>query len=94
MDNDLIGTVSSEDVARTKPAGDLFAVALDKAAVGAQDAIAIGDTPYDVEAAAKCKMRAIALRSGGFSEARLRDAGPIEIVMNIDALFLALEQPL
>jgi hypothetical protein len=39
-------------------------------------------------------MRAIALRSGGFSKARLRDAGPIEIVMNIDALFLALEQPL
>jgi HAD superfamily hydrolase (TIGR01509 family) len=92
--DDLGDTVSSEDVTRTKPAGDLFAVALDKSAVGAQDAIAIGDTPYDIEAAAKCKMRAIALRSGGFSEARLRAAGPIEIVMNIDALFFALERPL
>jgi phosphoglycolate phosphatase-like HAD superfamily hydrolase len=65
----------------------LFAVALRKAAVGAADAVAVGDTPYDVEAAAKCNVRTIALRSGGFTDERLRRDRPLAIATDVDTLF-------
>ena len=83
----LSATVSSDDVQRTKPAGDLFAVALKKSGVDAEHPLAIGDTPYDVEAAAKCGVAAIALRSGGFTDERLDAAGAAAVEPDIDALF-------
>ena len=54
-------STSADDVERTKPAPDIFSVALDKVApLGPEEAIVVGDTPYDVEAAAKCGIRTIA----------------------------------
>ena len=67
-------TVSKDDVATSKPAGDIFAAALKKAGVGAAHAIVLGDTPYDVTAAKRCGIAAVAVRSGGFDEAALRGA--------------------
>jgi phosphoglycolate phosphatase-like HAD superfamily hydrolase len=84
---DLGGTVGSEDVNQTKPAADLFAMALRKAGVEGPDAIAVGDTPYDVQAAAKCKVQTIALRSGGFTDEQLNTTGPLAIAMDVNALF-------
>ncbi|CAL8481459.1 HAD family hydrolase [Caballeronia sp. S22] len=46
-------TVSSEDVEQSKPAPDVFIVALQKLHVPADRAIVIGDSPYDAQAAAK-----------------------------------------
>jgi membrane protein len=43
------------------------------------------DTPYDVEAAAKCGVAAVALRSGGFTDERFAAAAAIET--DIDVLF-------
>jgi membrane protein len=83
----LSGTVSFDDVEQTKPAADLFSMALKKAGTEANNAIAIGDTPYDVEAAAKCGVTAIALRSGGFTDEQLRDTEPVAVVMDVRALF-------
>jgi HAD superfamily hydrolase (TIGR01509 family) len=71
---------SSADADATKPAPDLLQVALQK--LGApQDApsVMIGDTPFDVEAAKKAGMPAIAVRSGGFGDDELRDAGAVAI---------------
>src|ERR1700710_817185 len=87
IEDALDGVVSFDDVARTKPAGDLFAVALRKAKEEAGEVIAVGDTPYDVEAAAKCGVRTIAVRSGGFTDQQLRAAGPLTIAMDVGALF-------
>jgi phosphoglycolate phosphatase-like HAD superfamily hydrolase len=41
--------------------------------------LSIGDTPYDVEAAAKVRIRTIALLGGGFPEKKLTDAGAVAI---------------
>ena len=41
--------------------------------------VVVGDTPHDAEAAATANMRMIGLLSGGWTEARLRQAGCIEI---------------
>jgi HAD superfamily hydrolase (TIGR01509 family) len=71
---------SSADAEETKPAPDLLQVALKK--LGApQDApsVMIGDSPFDVEAAKNAGMPAIAVRSGGFGDDELRDAGAVAI---------------
>lgn len=77
---------SSDDVQSTKPAPDIFAVALKKAGVSAAEAVAVGDTPYDVASAAGAGMATIALLSGGFAEDALRGEGAAAIYADVAAL--------
>jgi membrane protein len=80
-------TTSADDVERTKPAPDIFATALDKiGSPPADEVIVIGDTPYDVEAAGKCGVAAIAVRSGGFGDDVLTRAGAVAIHDDVAAL--------
>lgn len=73
---DLVDVVtSSEDAEKSKPAPDIFQVALRKVGVAGPQAVAIGDTPYDAEAAGKAEMPTIGLLCGGFTESELRMAG-------------------
>jgi HAD superfamily hydrolase (TIGR01509 family) len=74
---DLIETeTSSGDVKKSKPHPDVFATALKELGNIAPDqVIAVGDTPYDAEAAAKINLRAIGLFCGGWNEEELRRAG-------------------
>ncbi|MHC2722274.1 HAD family hydrolase [Bradyrhizobium diazoefficiens] len=72
-------TTSSDDVKESKPAPDIFEVALGKLGIGGADAVAIGDTPYDAEAAGKAGIRTIGVLCGGFTEASLRQAGCVEV---------------
>ena len=72
-------TTSKGDVEATKPAPDIFAAAVDKAGVRPEEALVIGDTPYDVLAANRAGVQAIGLLSGGFSEEDLRAAGAIAV---------------
>ncbi|WP_375382967.1 HAD family hydrolase [uncultured Sphingomonas sp.] len=85
---DLVAaTTSSDDVKQTKPAPDIFAVALSKlAGIEPNEVIVVGDTPYDIEAAGKCGIAAIALRSGRFSDQMLQNAGAIMIYDDAAAL--------
>ena len=72
---DLVdATTSKDDVSTTKPAGDIFAAALAKVGSRPERAIVIGDTPYDIEAAKRCGIAAIAVRSGGFDDGALGGA--------------------
>jgi len=64
---------SAGDVDRTKPAPDLLEVAVRKG--GGGHATLVGDSVWDVEAAAGAGVATIGLLSGGFGEAELRDAG-------------------
>ena len=85
---DLVtATTSGDDVANTKPAPDIFATALNKIApLKADEVIVVGDTPYDIEAAAKCGIVAIGLRSGKFSDQALQDAGAVAFYDDVAAL--------
>lgn len=65
---------SSDEAERSKPDPDIIQAALDKAAVPASAALMIGDTPYDVEAAARAGVGTVALRSGGWDDAALAGA--------------------
>ena len=63
------------DVEETKPAPDLIDAALKKVDGRKEDAVMIGDSVWDVEAAANAGVDTYAVMTGGFSEAELADAG-------------------
>ena len=86
---------SKSDVEHSKPSPDVFTAALNLLGVMPQDAIAVGDTPYDVEAAKKIGLPTIALLCGGFSEDELRASGAIAIYRDpADLLESYLRSPL
>jgi HAD superfamily hydrolase (TIGR01549 family) len=64
---------TSADVESTKPEPDLVVAARERA--GGGDAVMVGDTVWDVEAAKRAGIETIAVLTGGFAEAELRDAG-------------------
>ena len=69
---------SSDDAEESKPNPDIFEAALKRlGGVAAEDAVVVGDTPYDAEAASRAGMRTIGLLSGGWSAEELRQAGCI-----------------
>ncbi|HEX4739396.1 MAG TPA: HAD family hydrolase [Allosphingosinicella sp.] len=74
---DLVEAVTSkDDVGRSKPCPDIFEAALGKLApLGPEDVLVIGDSIWDVKAAAKAGLRTIGFRSGGFPDAALIEAG-------------------
>jgi HAD superfamily hydrolase (TIGR01509 family) len=78
---DLIETeTSSGDVKKSKPYPDVFATALKELGNIAPDqVIAVGDTPYDAEAAGKINLRVIGLLCGGWNEKELRRAGCVAV---------------
>lgn len=65
---------SSDDAAHSKPDPDIVQAALKKAGCAPGEAVMLGDTPYDVDAALRAGVRAIALRSGGHPDAALSRA--------------------
>lgn len=80
-------TTSGDDVERTKPAPDIFATALKKIApLRAGEVLVVGDSPYDIEAAGKCGIAAVGLRSGKFADQVLLDAGAIALYDDASAL--------
>jgi HAD superfamily hydrolase (TIGR01509 family) len=78
--DDLVDvSISSESVSRSKPHPDIFEAALEKLGVKARNALALGDTPYDAEAAGKADVWTIGVTSGGWTEKDLLAAGCIEV---------------
>jgi len=80
---------TSADVESTKPEPDLVKAAIDKA--GDSDAVMVGDTTWDCEAAKRAGIQTVAVLTGGFSEAELRDAGAVAVFHSIEELRKALD---
>ncbi|UPK06314.1 HAD family hydrolase [Bradyrhizobium sp. 170] len=85
---------SSDDVDESKPAPDIFKIVLKKLKIDGADAVAIGDTPYDAEAAAKVEVRTVGVLCGGFTENELRKAGCAEVYPGPAALLACFEHSL
>ena len=81
---------TSADVEATKPQPDLVQAALDKADIG--EGVMVGDTTWDCEAAKRAGVPAVAVLTGGFSEADLRDAGAVDVYTSIAELRGALDE--
>jgi HAD superfamily hydrolase (TIGR01509 family) len=83
------GWTTSADVEETKPAPDLVESAIEEA--GADEAILIGDTPWDVKAAERAGIATVAVMTGGFGASELEDAGAIAVFESIGELREALD---
>ena len=82
---------SSEDVESTKPEPDLVHAALEKVGAGPEEAVMIGDTPWDVEAAKRAGVGTIAVLTGGFAAEELREAGARAVYESVGELRTSLE---
>ena len=75
---------TEEDVEATKPEPDLVKAALEKA--GTHDAVMVGDTPWDIEAAARAGLETIAVITGGWSKQELLDEGAAAVFESVKEL--------
>ncbi|HEX6153341.1 MAG TPA: HAD family hydrolase [Solirubrobacterales bacterium] len=76
---------TSADVESTKPDPDLVNAAVEKA--GNEDpSVMVGDSIWDVKAATAAGIPTLAVLTGGFSEAELREAGAAQVVESIAEL--------
>ena len=75
--SDLVAAATSrDDVGSSKPCADIFEAALAKVPPTRPDeAIVVGDTPWDAEAAGRAGIPMIGFRSGGFADSELTGAG-------------------
>lgn len=83
--------VTMDDAEASKPEPDLVDIALDRTGVSPDEAILIGDTPYDVEAGNRAGVGVIAFRCGGWKDADLEGAlaiydGPADLSAHLDEL--------
>ncbi|WP_102959088.1 HAD family hydrolase [Mangrovicella endophytica] len=88
----VTAVTTKDDVESSKPAPDIFEAALKKLGSPAPDTVmVVGDTPYDIEAAARCGLRTVAVLSGGFSAESLRAAGAVALYADVAELLGAYE---
>jgi HAD superfamily hydrolase (TIGR01509 family) len=81
---------TSADVDATKPEPDLIQAAVEKA--GGGDAVMVGDSTWDCEAARRAGLDTVAVLTGGFSEAELREAGATAVYFSIADLRESLDE--
>lgn len=81
---------TKDDVEKTKPAPDLVLAALEKA--GTQDAVMIGDTRWDIQAAAKAGLETIVVITGGWSKQELLEAGAVAAFESVEELRKRLDE--
>ena len=85
---------SASDVEEAKPEPDVIQEALREGGLEAADAVLLGDTPYDVEAASRAGVRTIAVRCGGWDDEKLEGSvaiydDPAHLLRELDQSLLA-----
>ena len=71
------GWTSKDDVERSKPHPDVVRAAMEKA--GADEAVMLGDSRWDIESAANAGIPTVAVITGGWSKQELRDHGAVAV---------------
>ena len=87
---------TASDAKRSKPDPDIVEAAIDESDTEPENLVMIGDTPYDIEAATKARVRAIAFRSGGWADEALKGAveiydGPADLLAHYDSSLIGRE---
>ena len=85
----LEGATSSDDAEESKPDPDIIEAALKQAHAEPGEAVMVGDTPYDVEAATRAGVATIAFRCGGWHDEDLTGAiaiydGALDLFARLD----------
>ncbi len=78
--------VHGDMVGSSKPAPDIFAVALERLELDPEQTMVVGDTRWDIEAAAKLDVKVVAVLTGGTTRHDLEDAGAIAVYEDVAEL--------
>ena len=90
--------ITGDDVKKAKPAPDVFVFAAKRLGVPIENCIVVGDSPWDMLAAARRRALGVGLLSGGYSKAELEEAGafrvysdPADMLLHIEDLGISSE---
>jgi HAD superfamily hydrolase (TIGR01549 family) len=83
-DSLIDAATTSADVESTKPAPDLIEVASGRAR--SRPLVMVGDSPWDIAAAARARLSCVALLTGGYSERELLEAGATSVFSSLDEM--------
>jgi HAD superfamily hydrolase (TIGR01509 family) len=83
---------TSGDVEATKPEPDLVKAALQLGGGGPEQAVMVGDTPWDVQAARRAGVDTLAVLTGGFAIEELRESGAVAVFETVGDLCARLDQ--
>lgn len=72
-------TTNADDVATAKPEPGIIEVALERAGSAPSDALFVGDSVWDMMAAARAHVRSAGLLSGGVGPSELLEAGAVSV---------------
>ncbi len=86
---------TASDAKRSKPDPDIVQAAIEESGISPKHLVMIGDTPYDIEAAAKAGVRTIAFRCGGWTDDKLKGAaeiydGPADLLAHYEASLIGI----
>jgi HAD superfamily hydrolase (TIGR01509 family) len=90
-DDAIDAVTSAGEVEQAKPEPDIFVTALEEAGTAPEATVVVGDTVWDVEAAARAGLRCVAVTSGGICRAELEAAGALVVYDDVAALLDELE---
>ncbi|HEY2670557.1 MAG TPA: HAD family hydrolase [Rugosimonospora sp.] len=91
-DEVITAATSAADASTSKPAPDILQVALDRSDAAKGQAVFVGDSVWDVEAADRSGIPCIGVECGGTSRYELREAGAVEVYRDPAALCRELDR--
>ncbi len=85
-DDAIDGQTTADDVDQSKPSPEVFLTAMDKFSIGPALAVAVGDSPWDIEAARAAGLGCVTVESGGFSQQELGQAGALHVYRDVNEI--------
>lgn len=85
-DDAINHVTSAEEVEESKPSPDVFKRALEISGLSPDEAIVVGDTRWDIEAAHRCGLDCVGVESGGWSRLDLLDVGAVAVYRSVQEL--------
>jgi HAD superfamily hydrolase (TIGR01509 family) len=86
VDDALTAQTTADDIAKSKPAAEVFVKAMERASIDPQWALAIGDSIWDIQAARAAGVGCVAVETGGFSRHELSEAGALCVYRDVQEL--------
>lgn len=92
VDPALVPVVTRDQVAHAKPDPDLFLAAAERLRAPIEASIVVGDSIWDMLAAARCRAFCVGLLSGGYGAEELRQSGAIRVFEDPADLLLHIDE--
>ena len=91
-DEAIEDAVSKGDVEHGKPSPDVFQAALERFDIDPSQAMVVGDTRWDIEAAGKVGLQVVCVLTGGATREQLMEAGAVAVYDDVAELLRMLDE--